>query len=425
MGRQVIIILGRDAVRQNSGGGVNYARAHARALLKLGYEPHLFYIASADAEAATELGVVHEVAATFRRFPRLMQAELRDLEFPFNRGRLLQRVERFAFALEPPVVFHGFALGADIAVEIATRLRAAGREATVIASAFTTRSHESRVRRRWASTQGLTHRINYRLQDMWMRGLIDPHERRALTMSDLVLVNYDSVEAILRESYGPARRLLKIPYASEVTLTGGDASLQEWPNPPVLASLQPGGAPLIVSVSRHDPRKGVDVLIAALVRLRELGVPYRACLVGPGVLRREHQELVSRLGLTGSVAVTGWVPEPREYMAAADVFVLPSLEEGSGSVSLIEAMELGRASVVSAVDGLPEDITDKENGLLVAAGDVEGLASAILLVLRDGDLRERLERGARRTFEQRFTASGFIEALGAVYAGLGFPADGL
>ncbi|MBI3105509.1 MAG: glycosyltransferase family 4 protein, partial [Candidatus Rokubacteria bacterium] len=125
------------------------------------------------------------------------------------------------------------------------------------------------------------------------------------------------------------------------------------------------------------------------------------------------------LGLGAETAIEGFVPDPYPYLQHADVFALPSLEEGSGSLSLLEALQAGVAVVASGVDGIPEDVTDGDSALLVRPGDAGGLAAALERVLADAGLRARLARRARDTFEARFSAGAFAAALGEIYAGLG------
>jgi glycosyltransferase involved in cell wall biosynthesis len=182
--------------------------------------------------------------------------------------------------------------------------------------------------------------------------------------------------------------------------------------------------PLIVAVSRHDPRKGVHVLIEALARLRASGLRFRACLVGGGALLAAHRRLVERLGLAGTVNVEGFVTDPFPYLEEAHVFVQPSLEEGSGSLSLLEALQAGTAVVASDVDGIPEDVVDGESALLTRPGDPEALAAALVRMLGDADLRRRLARRGHAVFESRFSADACAAALREAYAGLGVTPGG-
>jgi glycosyltransferase involved in cell wall biosynthesis len=114
------------------------------------------------------------------------------------------------------------------------------------------------------------------------------------------------------------------------------------------------------------------------------------------------------------------VPLHAPHLArAADVFVLPSLGEGSGSLALVEALRAGRPVVASACDGIPEDVTDGESALLVKPRRVDELAAALARLLTDGAPRRHLARGARAALAARFSPEDFVEALRATYAGLG------
>jgi glycosyltransferase involved in cell wall biosynthesis len=189
-----------------------------------------------------------------------------------------------------------------------------------------------------------------------------------------------------------------------------------------MAALGPCEAPLIVAVSRHDSRKGVDVLLRALAKLRERNVAFRAFLVGGGLLIEQHRRLAERLNLDGTVAIEGVTPDSYAYLRHADVFALPSLEECSGSMSMLEAMQAGVAIVASAVDGIPEDVTDGDSAVLVEPGNVDQLTHAIERLLGDAGLRGRLQRRARETYVEKFSAEKFIAALSDLYAELGFKA---
>jgi len=100
--------------------------------------------------------------------------------------------------------------------------------------------------------------------------------------------------------------------------------------------------------------------------------------------------------------------------------VLPSVQEGSGSISLLEAMSYGLPVVVSACDGLPEDVQDGVNGLLVPPADPERLADALEALARDAGLRSRLGRSAKDVYRTRFQPAAMREAFRYHYGRL-FP----
>ncbi len=127
------------------------------------------------------------------------------------------------------------------------------------------------------------------------------------------------------------------------------------------------------------------MLLRALASLKAAGVGFRACLVGPGPLLTAHRRLSARLGLDDRVAIPGHVDHARPYLRLADVFVLPSFEQGSGSVALLEALQMGTAVVTS-------------------------------------DLRTALAGRGRELFEERFSAGPLVAGLREVYAELGVSA---
>jgi glycosyltransferase involved in cell wall biosynthesis len=149
-------------------------------------------------------------------------------------------------------------------------------------------------------------------------------------------------------------------------------------------------------------------------------VRFRACLTSGGELLCEHRRLVERLGIADVTAITGWVNDPYDYLQHADIFVLPSLQEASGALSLLEAMQAGLPVVASRIDGIPEDVIDGESALLTPPGDVAALRRALERLTGDPALRARLGGRGREIFDQRFSAESFTRALGSVYSELGF-----
>jgi glycosyltransferase involved in cell wall biosynthesis len=343
---------------------------------------------------------------------------------PVHVPQIAAEVTRFLGQRPGPHLIHGFGVWGWAGVRARKSLRRRGIEAIAIVSAYTTNRHESRARIRGLTLDhGLLGRIGIRAECLWIRTAVAFCEDQALAGSQLVLVNYESVRRLLPAGRRDERVCRKLPYTSE------SAFLHEGPqNPPVLpASLARLGSPdvpLLVAVSRHDPRKGIDVLLHALARLRRHGMPFRACLVGGGTLLQTHRQLAARLGLSEVISIEGFVDDVFPYLANADIFVLPSLEEGSGSLSLIEALQAGLAVVASGCDGIPEDVADGDSALLVPPGDVEALAGALRRVLRDSSLRRALACRARETFAARFSAAAFTEALADTYAALAAAARG-
>jgi phosphatidyl-myo-inositol dimannoside synthase len=158
-----------------------------------------------------------------------------------------------------------------------------------------------------------------------------------------------------------------------------------------------GGPPTILSVACQYPRKNTRTLVAAMPLVRRRVPDARLRVVGGGpelpALRRQAAEL----GLDGAVTLLGPVAREtdvrREY-ARADVFCLPSLQEGFGIVFL-EAMAAGLPVVAGAAAAVPEVVPHREAGLLVDPHDPAALADALVALLDDKGLARRMGEAGR------------------------------
>jgi glycosyltransferase involved in cell wall biosynthesis len=410
----VIIIVGRDPMLLD-GGSESYTRALGRAAIQAGYEPHIFCVGTASRTESTPFGVVHCSKSPFR--------PLRGLMVVVHAPYLLRAVDRFVASRgigpEARCLVHTLGNWSGVGAAAARRLAARGIACTIVSSVYTSYNHETRGKLRGVSgAHGTWAKLVLRWEMLWTVLTVDPSERRGLRRSDLVLVNYESVSRIVTAEFGSAIRLRRITYAPETAFLRSPT--ERPPLPDALARLEPKDAPLVLAVARHDARKGLDVLLRALAILRAEGVPFRACLAGGGGLLDRHRALAAELGLLSCTALPGRVPDALAYLKHADIFALPSIEEGSGSVALLEALQAGVAPVVSRADGLPEDVTEGESALLVAPGDAGDLAQALRRLLGDAALRARLARGASATFHARFSAEAFAADLSRIYVSLGF-----
>lgn len=173
---------------------------------------------------------------------------------------------------------------------------------------------------------------------------------------------------------------------------------------------------VIGSVANIVPKKGFDILIRAAARARR-EIDGLACLI-VGADDRGLQEGLERLGeslgLGGRLCFAGFQEDVAAYLAAMDLFVLASVDEGFGIV-LLEAMASGKAVVATAVDGPPEIIEDGQTGLLVPPRDHEALAAALVELLRDPDRRASMGRKGRARVEAVFTLDSQMRTLTGLY----------
>ncbi len=185
-----------------------------------------------------------------------------------------------------------------------------------------------------------------------------------------------------------------------------------------------GGAPLrLLSVGSLQAYKGHRFLVEACARLRARGQAFHCRIVGGGGLEKRLRRQIASLGLGAMVELAGVATESEvtAAMAAADVFVLPSIVAPSGQmegipVALMEAMAAGLPAVASRLSGIPELIADGQDGLLVPPGDAEALARAVAR-LADADERRRLGAAAQRRVRAEFDLAANVAQLAQLWQG--------
>jgi len=173
---------------------------------------------------------------------------------------------------------------------------------------------------------------------------------------------------------------------------------------------------LIVGLGRLEPVKGFQLLIEALPLICSAVPATRLLLVGDGSLRDELGARARALGVGERVQMAGARLDAAAFLAAADLVVVPSLNEGMGRV-LVEAMALGRPVVATRVGGIPAVMVEGETGSLVPPGDPPALARAASELLKDPGLRQRMGEAGRRRAEQ-FSLAVMESRLLDLYRGL-------
>lgn len=155
---------------------------------------------------------------------------------------------------------------------------------------------------------------------------------------------------------------------------------------------------ILVAVGRLSPEKAHRVLIEAFASLPPvIGSALHLVLVGDGPERAALEQQAAPL--RERVHFAGHQQDVWPYYFLADLFVLPSLTEGSPLV-LFEALAAGTPVVATSVGGVPETIETGKSGLLVPPGDAAALAKAMQQVLGDEALRQQLRRGALQASER-------------------------
>ena len=176
----------------------------------------------------------------------------------------------------------------------------------------------------------------------------------------------------------------------------------------------PAGAPVIGNVAALAAHKGQRHLVAAAAEVVRHQPDARILIVGEGELRPVLDRQIRDLGLERHVLLAGFREDALGLMKSFDLFVMSSVTEGLGS-SVIEAMACGKPVVATRAGGLPEAVEDGRTGLLVAPRDERALAAAVLRLLDDGPLRDRLGQAGRASVERDFSVDQLVRRTAQVY----------
>lgn len=166
-------------------------------------------------------------------------------------------------------------------------------------------------------------------------------------------------------------------------------------------------------VSVFVPEKGQRHVIDALPAVRAMHPEARLILAGDGTCRTELEILTRRLGQTEAVLFPGFVNNVAQIYAALDAFVFPSEFEGLGT-ALQAAMAVGLPSI-STKRGALAEVVENERTALVVEPDGKEFGAAMLRLMNDEALRQKLANAGRREVEERFSAGRMVENTIRVY----------
>lgn len=246
-----------------------------------------------------------------------------------------------------------------------------------------------------------------RVRDYLSRPLLERLEKRAYREADPALVLSDYTERRLRAKYGfDSETFEVVPFPVDTdrfTPTNRDTD----PSPE---------GPVVLFVGRlTDPRKNVELLIEAFATVRQSVDDARLWLVGDEPDRR-LRDAAERSGSEEAIEFLGPIPnaELPAYYRAADLFAIPSNQEGLGIVGL-EALACGTPVVSTRCGGPEQYVEDGRTGYLVDREDASALAERVTALLREDTERERMSAEATAVIEAAYSesviADRFVDAL--------------
>lgn len=179
-------------------------------------------------------------------------------------------------------------------------------------------------------------------------------------------------------------------------------------------------APIVLYTGRLHPAKGLPTLVAAWEAINARRPEARLWLIGEGPAKAELQRQIDALGLSGRAVIAGPFDQVDDLLQAADLFVLPSREEGM-SISLLEAMSAGLPTVATRIPGNESLIESGQHGLLAPVDDAAALADAIVQVLSDRSLATHLGARARDRVAKEFSLAAATKTHLALFDRLTHP----
>ena len=243
----------------------------------------------------------------------------------------------------------------------------------------------------------------YRSRGTFLKGLIATTFRRAAAV---VVLGWRDLEVVSRSLQLRRDRMIVLHNAVPDPLPGLDKT-------------PCSGKPChLLFLGYLSARKGVPDLLQALARPAMKLRQWRATLAGGGPID-EFRNLAENLGILDRLCFPGWLDRAgvSALCADADVLVLPSHAEGL-AMSVLEGLSHGLAIVTTPVGAHSEVIEPDVSGILVPPGDVAALADALVSVIEDASLRNRLARAGRDRFLEGFDVRRYAARLGQLHARL-------
>lgn len=271
------------------------------------------------------------------------------------------------------------------------------------------------VRRVVASTHG--HEVGWSMLPGARQAL-----RRIGDDADVVTVVSRYTRSRFAAAFGPHAALEHLPPGVDTATFA--------PDPDARARLRErhglGDAPVITCVSRLVPRKGQDMLISVLGRVRARVPGTRLLLVGGGPYRERLTRLAREHGVARHVVFTGGVApdELAAHHATGDVFALPCRTRGGGldveglGIVLLEAAACGLPVVAGDSGGAPETVVEGETGFVVGGRDRDALADRLVTLLRDPERARRMGAAGRERIVRDWSGATQADRLRAFLQGV-------
>ncbi|BBM84814.1 glycosyltransferase [Candidatus Uabimicrobium amorphum] len=179
----------------------------------------------------------------------------------------------------------------------------------------------------------------------------------------------------------------------------------------------PSQAFVVGAVGRLAKEKGYDTLIRSAAQVIAQHPNTYFLIVGEGTQKEELQQLITSMNLQDKIILPGYFSDIRHVFAILDLYVLSSLKEGLPNV-VLEAMAMEVPIITTPVDGVVNTVQDREHAIYTPVGDHQQMSQNILNVIKDEQLRHKLQKNARKMVEERFCFMERMRNMEKIYKDL-------
>lgn len=393
----VFLISGKSPAK-NPGGYAAYAHNLAKVFIELGHPVHIIVQGPEASFEQTEIGEEHVVSSIIvNKLSFLKSIELAALPIfsPLFSDKVAGLIKERGYK---DFVVWGMGPWSYAGVAIKKKF---GSRAKFIAFYPTTFLHEMKgsydaIR---ISDYGLKMKLKYFFVVEVISRLYGLLEAQTLKFADLITLNYKYPESFLMEQFGIGNeKFRQMSYYVEVFKRKTSSEISEKELRSVFNKYK-----TLILVCRQDPRKGINFLLRAFKLVRQKFKGVKLIVVGSGTMLQPNKAVADKLGISKDVVFAGFVADFEPLLKKADIFVFPAIEEGSGSLSVLEAMKFGKPMVVTDCDGIPEDVENGKSGLVVPMMNPTALADGLVKLLKDTKLAKTFGNNAKKRYGDKYS----------------------
>jgi glycosyltransferase involved in cell wall biosynthesis len=251
------------------------------------------------------------------------------------------------------------------------------------------------------STHSIQHNITHWLRNRW-------------GVAHFITDAEAGKQVLIRDDHISADRITAVPIGIEETPPGERSDARR----ATRARLGIGDSTVVIgNVARLVPFKGHKILLEAAHRVVQQVPDVLFLIIGDGELQATLEAQAGALGIAGNARFLGFRDDLHLWYPAFDVYCHSSLDmaEEMFPIAILRALSAGLPAVCTRVGGIAGMIREGFSGHLVAPGDPEALAAALVPVIRKADLRTRMGEGAVSLFRDQFHATAMAERVESVY----------